>query len=271
MTADTWHILEEHSQRTYGLPFVFPNIAIETCNACNRGCDFCPVGIDRKPVERMSKEMFEDIVDQLHAFGYEGQICLQWYNEPLADKRLTEFTAYARLKCPHSYIYFASNGDLLTPELHVQLVEAGLNHMHVSQYDGHIQDNVQAVLDAGKYLNRLHVAVRVHEDLNNTRGGLVQVNVDGEYPLKERCIRPDEQMVIAATGDVPLCCNDYHITYKIGNVVDRTLLDLWADTQFAKAWGWLREGDRTQIKVCQLCNEGDASYQQAISKRNNDA
>lgn len=264
--TDTVAILEDYSRRHYGLPFVFPNIAIETTSMCNRGCSFCPVGHARKPVTRMKHELFDRIVAQLAAIHYRGDICLQWYNEPLADRRLPAWTAACRAACPHSFIYVNSNGDFLTQPLFDSLVTAGMDRIQVSQYDGHIQENVQAVLDAGRHLDRLQVGLKGAAELTNTRGGTVAHLTVNDQPIQERCTRPDEQLIVDASGNVPLCCNDYHVSHRIGSAWESTLLELWTARKFEEARRAVRGGDRSQIQVCRACNEPDVPYAQLLPK-----
>lgn len=267
---DDVSIFNEFARQHYDLASCFTNIAIETCNFCNRGCDFCPVGHDRKPVQRMHDGLFLKILTDLSDFEYRGDICLQWYNEPLADKRLPDMVRMARAACPDSYIYCASNGDLLTPKLFDRLVRAGLNLINVSQYDGHIQANVQTVIDSGIAPERLCVGIKGADVLTNTRGGSITPLTVNEKPLLDgvRCIRPDEQLIVDAHGNVPLCCNDYHISHCVGNAADRGLLDLWGDIRLINARHWLRAGDRSRIEVCRACNEPDNRYANCLPKGN---
>lgn len=260
---DDVSILDRYSREHYGLESCFCNLAVETSNFCNRGCGFCPVGHQRKPVRRMEEGLYVKILHELTAFGYRGDICLQWYNEPLADKRLPEWTALARAACPHSWIYVASNGDFLTLDLVARLAAAGMNRIDVSQYDGAIQDNVRQVMD-GPHGHILHVSVKGADVLTNTRGGTVNLRV--VQPLAVRCTRPDEQLLIDAHGRVPLCCNDYHVSYCPGSAKEKTVLELWNHPMMVEARGWLRQGDRTRIEVCRGCNEPDVPYERLLPK-----
>lgn len=260
MDSDSFEIFRRYNQATYGLDNVFTNIAIETTSFCNRGCDFCPVGHERRPVKQMSLLMYEDILQQLATLKYVGHISLHWFNEPLADKRIVTWIALARQACPESHIYFASNGDLLNRNLFDCLVRAGLDLIRVSQYDGHVRHGIQEILDDGLHLSHLHVQVKQAEDLQSARAGALPHLQVLQAPLPVRCIRPDEQLVIAATGEVPLCANDYFISQRIGNVEQTSLLDLWNHPQLRLAREALRRADRTQFPICRACNEPDAPY-----------
>lgn len=264
--VDDYTVFRDYNKRQYGYDSLFVNLAIETNSFCNRGCDFCPVGHARRPVRQMSEEMFDGIMSQLVWLNYVGNVCLHWYNEPLADKRITAWVAKARAACPQSFIYFASNGDLLTAEKLQALIDAGLDLIRVSQYDGVMMPNIQEILKQPKLARHMHASVKTGPDLWNNRGGsLPQLTVLQE-PMKDRCIRPDEQLVIDANGHVPLCVNDYFGSYRIGNVTDTSLVDLWNHPRLQQAREHLRQADRTKIEVCRACNEPSVPYASFLPK-----
>lgn len=255
ITTHDHDILVQKCVDHYGT-FLFSNIAIETSNYCNRSCSFCPVSVTRKPVNRLSEQTVLKIFDELHDLGYVGQICFNWYNEPLADVRLADFISIARNSCPRSHIYFSTNGDLLNERMLTRLIKAGISLVRVSQYDGKIADNIHPLVDSPY----VHVHVKQSGDLWNTRGGLITSLVTRDTPLIERCTRPDEQLIIDSYGNVPLCCNDYHASHKMGNINISTLAEIWNNRRFDHARSLVRIGDRTGIPVCNKCNEPDVPY-----------
>jgi len=269
--TDDVSILERYSRLTYRLPLVFSNITIETSNFCNRGCGFCPVGHDRKPLVRMERALFDKILGELSDLNYCGDICMQWYSDPLADMRLVDWTRLARETCPESFIYFSSNGDFLDTIRFRMLVDAGMNLVNVSQYGGRVEPNVQATQEFvdrhPEYRDALRVGIKGADVLVNARAGSIP-GFAPDQPLRERCIRPDEQIIVDASGDVPLCCNDYHGAYKIGSVRESTLLELWFHPRMYEARKALREGDRTKIAICRSCNEPNALYADALPRGN---
>lgn len=228
------------------------NVAFETSNFCNRACAFCPVSVEPKPRARLSESLFLRVLVQLERAEYAGDICFNWYNEPLADKRLPWFITQARRACPQSHIYFATNGDFLDVAEFDRLVRVGVSLVRVSQYDGGVSPHVQAILDRGRDLDRICVSVKGPDELTNTRGGIVGKIAE---PLRRTCSRPVEQLIVSATGDVPLCCNDYRVSVKVGNVADTSILDLWHSPAMRAARQALQCGDRTRYAVCRECNE----------------
>jgi MoaA/NifB/PqqE/SkfB family radical SAM enzyme len=61
-------------------------LSLETCTSCNHRCPFCPVSVDPRDREVMSRELFESIVEQTVAIGGRGVLVfLSNYNEPTID------------------------------------------------------------------------------------------------------------------------------------------------------------------------------------------
>ena len=48
--------------------------------------------IKKRPVTEMPDALFRRIIDQLAERGYQGEIALHFYNEPLLEKRLSDST-----------------------------------------------------------------------------------------------------------------------------------------------------------------------------------
>lgn len=66
-------------------------LSLETCTSCNHRCPFCPVSVDPREREVMSRELFESILDQVVAAAGEGVVVfLSNYNEPTVDPLFEE-------------------------------------------------------------------------------------------------------------------------------------------------------------------------------------
>jgi hypothetical protein len=115
----------------------FLSLHIDTFSACNRKCDFC-FNHDRFPSKKqgiISDTLYTKIIDELADMGYTGKLSPYYYGEPLLDKRLNRFIAYARKRLPLSFIQINTNGDLLTEERLLELIESGLDRVKVTDYE----------------------------------------------------------------------------------------------------------------------------------------
>jgi MoaA/NifB/PqqE/SkfB family radical SAM enzyme len=70
-------------------------VSLETCTVCNHRCPFCPVSVEPRDRDVMSRELFESIVDQVAAIaGPQTVISLSNYNEPTIDPLFEERIRY---------------------------------------------------------------------------------------------------------------------------------------------------------------------------------
>ena len=122
---------------TEGFPY---EVRIETINACNSTCAFCPMNIyseetKNRTTVRMDEDLFEKIIKELHNEKFDGDLKFYTENEPLLDRRLTDFVREAKNNIPDvKRIQIDTNGLLLTEELGINLIEAGISHLHINNY-----------------------------------------------------------------------------------------------------------------------------------------
>jgi radical SAM protein with 4Fe4S-binding SPASM domain len=84
-----------------------------------------------------------------------------------------------------------------------------------------------------------------------------------DEPMSKMCIRPFRAMTINWKGDVILCCNDYHASASTGNVMERSLLDLWNDPRYHAYRIKLQAKDRN-IHLCDKCDYAGGFYQHNV-------
>ena len=89
--------------------------SIETCTSCNHRCPFCPVSVEPREKEVMSRELFESIADQVYEIGGKSVVVsLSNYNEPTFDPLFEDRVRYLfGKKIPVSIL---SNASGFTPE-----------------------------------------------------------------------------------------------------------------------------------------------------------
>lgn len=107
---------------------------------CNLACKFCPCGnanknlwLENKKPNILSYELFRKVVDDCTKFNKKLKV-LRLYKEgePLLNKRLPDMINYAVKKNIAESIDFTTNGTLLTPDLNLALIDAGINRINIS-------------------------------------------------------------------------------------------------------------------------------------------
>jgi radical SAM protein with 4Fe4S-binding SPASM domain len=230
----------------------FCTVNIETTGFCNRKCFFC-FNHDRFPKRErgiMREETYKKIIDELAELKFCGRLSYAFYGEPLLDKRLPAFIEYARRRLPLCFIDIHTNGDVLDEELLITLVQNGVDHFLITNYD----DDEKPLLESLSRKYPSHVTFRSYRDFGKTdrageifkRGNTVQAP----------CLRPSSVLVVNWKGNVLLCCQDFYQSCSFGNVKGKGLWEIWNDKQFAYYRKELRSGNRQATKICKHCDDG---------------
>ena len=230
---------------------IFTSTNIEVYGYCNRKCSFC---FNSRLPERkggiMDVKLWEKIIDELSTIKYTGRISPYFYGEPLLDKRIVELISYARRKCPYSRIHISSNGDKLTEELLIKLIENGLDKILITNYDDFEKEHITNLYM--KYPRIIQYRNYKEIDLKNRAGSIFKKSTD---MANKPCLRPSRQLVINWNGNLLLCCNDYYENYVFGNVKNESILEIWESEDFKKYREILSiAGGRKQIDICSKCD-----------------
>lgn len=109
----------------------FPErITIELTNQCNLNCSFCPRHLVQMEKGDMSETLFRKIIDEA-AEHLPVTVVLFFRGESLLNSRIANYIHYAKAK-GIGPIQLASNALLLTEEMGVKLIEAGLDFISFS-------------------------------------------------------------------------------------------------------------------------------------------
>jgi MoaA/NifB/PqqE/SkfB family radical SAM enzyme len=116
-------------------------LTLDTTSACNLSCPFCPTGAGtlERPNQSMSFECYAKIIDTLAPYLYLANL-YNW-GEPVLNKRLHEYIAYAHAR--RIFTSISSSFSIPLSEERIEaLVRSGLDHLHLS-IDGLCQDTYQ--------------------------------------------------------------------------------------------------------------------------------
>ncbi len=227
----------------------FRSVSIEISTFCNRTCYYCPNALEETPVDFMTEETFNKIIDQLKEINFSGSISYHFYNEPLLDKRLPNFIRHVKKNLPNCVNRIASNGDFLSIELADDLIDAGVFDIGVTIHD----------IDSERFLNKLEPVLKkypqhihidsIHDKPISNRGGAIEVkNLD----KKDTCTDPLKALTLDYNGNVLLCCNDYYRKHSFGNITRDKISRIWQSEAFFKLRKELRNGI-ANLGICRKC------------------
>jgi cyclic pyranopterin phosphate synthase len=232
----------------------FISVNLETTAYCNRTCPFCFNHPRFPPRERglMPTDLFHHLVAELAALKFSGRLSLYFYGEPLLDRRLPEWMRHLREKLPQAYLHLATNGDLLNEELFLTLIRAGMERFFITDYEKEEQPHLIRLRE--KY--PFHVELRRIEEARLTdRAGMI---FGRGRELARPCLRPASQLVINWRGEVLLCCHDFYGRYKMGQVGEKSLKEIWHSPGFRHYRELLAQGQRFRLPLCRHCDDTGA-------------
>ncbi len=211
-------------------------VNLETSSYCNRKCDYCPVSTYGRNFKTfINQKLFKNIILSLKKINFSRNICLNLYNEPLADKNFTSYLKFIRENLPLSILQSNSNGDFIKKlnDLH-KLEASGLNKLKItlhvpkgkkfSQADSrqslikfakriNFQLNSKHISELGFCfrVNKLFVIVQCPNwfDEGNYRGGTI--NTTKTYKNRvSPCVKPFREFTVYYNGNVTPCCDIFN-------------------------------------------------------------
>ena len=268
-------------------------VPISISRHCNRICDYCPNSfVDRLSVhDLMDDGLFASVIGQLGEIYYDGTVCINRYNEPLADMEYAlRRVRQIRAAMPAAKIEISSNGDFLDrdgvwalyqagvtdlivtchqqPKVHdfsnlIRLLEIRLGKLGLPMFDLMRWPNVaQASIAVGPNMKFMYRAFDA--DYLTPDGELTTINDRGGiYPTPYRrsapCFRPFRAFEVEWDGSLWPCCqihNDVpqHMEYCLGHLTPESdIFAVWVSETYV---AWRKEMFSYDAKraPCASCN-----------------
>ena len=233
------------------IPFGFNVVEIETSTICNRKCTYCPNSKYSLGEHYISYETLKLLLDQLSDIKYRGIITPQRFNEPLMDNRITDICRLIKKKLIHCNIVLTTNGDLLTEEKSIELIDAGVELIRVSLHDNQHKErilNLQSKL-ALRYRRKIEIRLFSDSMWLHDRAGLVDV----KKPLRLKfCYSPYNYLIINYRGEIVLCHNDYFSEVILGNVHKQNVSEIWLNSKNSLNRSNIAKGNYP-FNICKKC------------------
>lgn len=274
-----------------------PELRIENTNLCNAKCVICPREKMTRKLEVMPTEHFENLVKQACSLGTE-MISIFGYGEPLMDSEIVD-----KLKLARNFTTFiTTNASLLTTDLSIKLLNAGLNKIRFSVHGW--DKNYEKVhgLNYETTKHNIENFVRINKNCHVSYsvipmfGESVEEIKDmyqgceleiwkphnwtdgrafrGARQRKLTCGRPFNGPVqINADGKIMVCCFDYDGKMIVGDTYKDSIEDIVKGDRFNAIREAHREGNLKGLpcETCDQLNIGDnpllySTIEQGIGK-----
>lgn len=138
-------------------------VNFDICTFCNHKCTFCSNSDKRTLKNIVSSRDFEIVMDNISKSLDIKELGLSAKGEVLINKEITTIIELSKHKYNIPYVYISSNGALLTRELAIDILDAGIDSIKFSinaiteeNYKNiHLKDDFIKVIENLKYLIKL--------------------------------------------------------------------------------------------------------------------
>lgn len=261
-------------------------VELETSRFCNRRCVWCPNHLtgERGVQELMDWPTFQAVIQSLSCRGYDGWLAFHNYNEPLANPRIIDEVAFARVHLARAGLSIFTNGDYLNAELFDGLVSAGLTQMRITIYPPPLHDGAPSHARLWQWLEKRTFlrSGEWSEALLRQGPALVlkkPLAIDLIFPDVSRyydrggtlhtlsianrvtpCFLTSHSLSIDYHGDIKMCCNIVtghaaHEPYLFGNVREYDPIETWNSPRFTEIRQLHRQAQWSMTPICSTCRQ----------------
>jgi molybdenum cofactor biosynthesis enzyme MoaA len=262
-------------------------VAIETTNACNARCSFCPNNRLSRKRRAMSDLLFEKLLDDCRAF--EPEAIEPFLNgEPFADPKIIPRLELIRRRLPRSRLRLYTNGAALGKDQVDALCRLGVDHLYVSLNTldpRHYRELMGLELD-GTLANLAYLVDRRERAARSITFRMTRTDattLEEQRAFKAFCRRLGVRAMIVgafnylgcvaaslpvpsypcehidridvlADGRVALCCMDTEGAFALGDASSDHLLEVFNGERARAVREALRAGRRHELEPCNACN-----------------
>ena len=268
----------------YNNPSIFDSIFFELRTRCNSKCNFCAASIQNevRPDVTMEFNLYEKAIKELELIKYDKRICFHVNNDPLLVKNLHEYISLARKKCPNAWIQILTNGRSLNNKNGLAMLNAGIDELSINIYQEkktnitptnilnfenevlykfykakNIYGGNPGIIEEKKYphyIKYTKASRLIYETLSNRAGSAPNKKNNHVIPKLGYCSHPFSQFNITVNGEVSQCCADFNFDSKMGNISNRSIMEIWNDKKFTRTREDLKKGNRQDNLLCSKCD-----------------
>lgn len=211
---------------------LFKTLEIETSAQCNRKCPGCLRNSipDKESTSSWFKDnlllddTFKRILYEARQMGFNGNVCLSHYNEPLLDPRIVDLARYTK-QMGFVHVFMGSNADFLTEDLAREL-DGSIDEIGFALYmlEPKLSERASWIKSLFK---KTHVTANYGDHMITHFSPLDDHEALAAAHCKNRCMHPFKRMVVNHRGDMLLCCDDLTGHFDLGSVYTNSLEELW--------------------------------------------
>lgn len=283
----------------------FPlHLDVESTNACNLRCVMCTRNFMTEKIGHIEWGIFKKVIDE--ALNYKlPSLKLNFRGEPLLHPDLPKMVKHAKDKGILE-VQFNTNGLILTEKKSEELVKAGLDRI-IFSVDGATKETYERIRTGSNFdtvvsnikrfveirngmgLKRPSVRVQMVKMEENKHeveqfikmwasiANRVAVTIcrepyiKGEASVKKLehfpCHQIWQRMVVWWTGEVFMCCGDWHGEYPLGDVRKDSLRDLWHSGEYNVVRKLHTSLKLEELPICARCVVNTSQFDEELDQQ----
>jgi radical SAM protein with 4Fe4S-binding SPASM domain len=212
----------------------------------------------------MPTEKILDLLDQVQAMGFTGAVGFHHFSEPLLDKRNTMLAREAKKRGMKPDLH--TNGDVLKLDNALAAeVQLAYDYVVIGVYDYQTNEELE---ETKRYWPKRLSQVDIRFSCIGIAGtrsvysvGVPKALVPSDSRMvipdltyaNAPCHRPLIRMIIQHDGEVCHCCEDTAGLFKLGNVYENSVEELWFSEHHQQIIADLLAGARDKYHLCRNC------------------
>lgn len=253
---------------------LFQNVMLETVNRCNGKCAFCPANVkdEKRPFQKMDEGVFNNVIQQLKKLDWHGKLFMCVNNEPFMDKRILDFSRYAKRELRDIKIVMISNGTLISIGMLDEMVGV-VDQITINDYSeqyklsSHIRKLYQHIKKKPEKFRNMQIVInrRYAKEILATRAGAAPNKPTKKVNINIPCLYPFTDLIVFPEGKVGICCNDCFEVTDFGNVMQDGIEKIWNNPSFRGVREAMRNGRK--YPFCRECDVMDAGERENEIKK----
>lgn len=277
----------------------FPlNVDIEVSSLCNLKCEHCfRQYLNIKDKNNMEMSLYRKIVDECAGEKLQT-LKFSMRGEPLMHPGIVEMVAYAKSRGIKE-VWINSNGVLLTEDMVVALINAGLDFLTIS-FDGlgKTYEKIRKPAIFEEQLEKVKMVKKIREKMKKTKPvlkvqtlwsaissepdlyyslmrpvvDLIGINPDMNFIefslIHDRnfcCPRLWQRLAITSSGDILRCPSDFEKDDILGNVRNVTIKEVWKGEKMQRLRMIHRERRSYYDDICNRCHHASLKQEKEVS------
>ncbi|MCZ9956223.1 SPASM domain-containing protein [Brachyspira hyodysenteriae] len=130
------------------------------------------------------------------------------------------------------------------------MAEAGVDKFLITVHDKNPERNLERLKPVKEFLKEKMRLQTSNELYLENRGGTVKIKDEKRRVTYKTC-QPIRSLTISKDGDIILCCQDYFKKYVMGNVMEKSILDIW--NSYKDIREKLLKYNIAELPICKVC------------------